>query len=887
VTGLKRLVYAPRAYAFIRSRNLTDYYGRNHIIDVSRDIVGGTVTRNDAGPSYANLTLRNRKRKYTRHAASKRPLFLPMDMISIFLQRIAGKPIQVFTGYLDASPYWQIYPGLCEVRATCTLKRLAYKYFDPGLPFFQSFIRERGWLYSPDGTAFNPASIPGALTGKASDDPNRDGGFGQLLYEFMTKVAGWKPDNVLVSSLPEKLMGHLAEVIQQSEASGGLLDSVQTDIEDLKFYLEAMTTIDATPEDLENAQAPMREAFQITQDLKQVAGKYKIPPILLVYAACALSGYYAKYSNDAVESDSSAGYGLFAIRPDVGGVGTDALAAGGIVYIDGVATPKTTLFNTKSAAEIVCKWIEEKREIVEPKLKLIRRGQLGPLNEVAETFIGKRKFSLSAEQQERILTVAKGYLTGLESNSNTNFDETIPTPNGSLRPVAWGSDELDSVLDAGEAQTAHKYEVVAKSDARVSTVLYWIKDRFPEMTLLNPITTDTRGLYLVDSEDGHKTAAKLFEQLKGQHDLQKVLFRKSKKRYLSAVLGFPNGESSEIPEGFNGPLGEGAIYLQVKENATLQSWTTGAPVIGEVEDGAINEVTGRDVTFMDISRIAANAAFAGSFAFPTNMMESLTLTGQKSLMNDMSCLDAISQFCQASLRSFMSMPDGRFCAFYPDYFGAHGRGPYWWISDLEITNMGIQLNDERLATHVYTPGSTMSVAQDSSVPFDRIFSLGAATIFMKDIVKMFIAPGLLGSDQENADGNKAGKTEDDPFDPIEFVNHFGARVHVQEAALIKNPLFEFLMAVQTFMTLWAETFATQVEFTFQPEVMAGGLIGFPEHGIQMYVKSVTHEFNYSGGFNTSAEMIAPAIMEGENRAEAMRDFPGFALAGAMTISGAG
>ena len=160
---MRRLIYAPRAYVFIRSENMN---GR--IYDVSGDLVSGTITRNVNDLSKAEITLRNRFFKWITDPKSKRQLFLPMDLITIWLQRVAGKPIQVFTGYLDSVPYYQMYPGNCIIRASCTLKKLAYSWFDPGLNFFHNWVRNiQGWQIDPTtGEAWDTTlNAPGGLGG--------------------------------------------------------------------------------------------------------------------------------------------------------------------------------------------------------------------------------------------------------------------------------------------------------------------------------------------------------------------------------------------------------------------------------------------------------------------------------------------------------------------------------------------------------------------------------------------------------------------------------------------------------------------------------------------------------------------------------------------------
>jgi len=63
-----------------------------------------------------------------------------------------------------------------------------------------------------------------------------------------------------------------------------------------------------------------------------------------------------------------------------------------------------------------------------------------------------------------------------------------------------------------------------------------------------------------------------------------------------------------------------------------------------------------------------------------------------------------------------------------------------------------------------------------------------------------------------------------------------------------------------------------------------GIVCFPQHNLQMYVKSVTHDFDYQSGFSTEAELMAPAAMNkavpGKKLSEQdVGDLPGFAIGG--------
>ena len=55
---------------------------------------------------------------------------------------------------------------------------------------------------------------------------------------------------------------------------------------------------------------------------------------------------------------------------------------------------------------------------------------------------------------------------------------------------------------------------------------------------------------------------------------------------------------------------------------------------------------------------------------------------------------------------------------------------------------------------------------------------------------------------------------------------------------------------------------TPFEFTFMPELFPGGKVGFPNHGLVMYIESVTHEWDLNTGFDTHAQLTAPSKAKG-------------------------
>jgi hypothetical protein len=182
------------------------------VVDISEYIVSGSVTRNINEVSTAELTIRNPDKKWTDPPGE--PTFRPMDGITIWMNRFKSRPVQVFTGYLDSTPYLQLHPGACSLSASCTLKRLLYTYFDPGLPYTRTWLRQYDWIV--DSTTGQAKNINAQQTDKRQL-PARltDGGIGDLLYGTLADIGNWDDKHIKIEEVPRDLAKTL-ERIQDS-----------------------------------------------------------------------------------------------------------------------------------------------------------------------------------------------------------------------------------------------------------------------------------------------------------------------------------------------------------------------------------------------------------------------------------------------------------------------------------------------------------------------------------------------------------------------------------------------------------------------------------------------------------------------------------------------
>src|SRR5438105_932356 len=94
---IQRLVYPPKVWVFVKTEN-------GDVLDLTDYVIRGEVKRVISAASSATITLRNPNHLFTTHG-KKHAILHPMDPITIYMQRFNGHHVQVFTGYLDTTPY--------------------------------------------------------------------------------------------------------------------------------------------------------------------------------------------------------------------------------------------------------------------------------------------------------------------------------------------------------------------------------------------------------------------------------------------------------------------------------------------------------------------------------------------------------------------------------------------------------------------------------------------------------------------------------------------------------------------------------------------------------------------------------------------------------------
>jgi cell wall-associated NlpC family hydrolase len=306
---------------------------------------------------------------------------------------------------------------------------------------------------------------------------------------------------------------------------------------------------------------------------------------------------------------------------------------------------------------------------------------------------------------------------------------------------------------------------------------------------------------------------------------------------------------------------------------------------------------GGEESSVDTFLQAKNVAFNVAFNFPGSLLESVLLTGERALENDVKLLESVGEICKASLRTFSSLPNGDFVAWYPDYFNLTGRNPWIVISPTEITSCTISLSDKQLVTHVYVLGNPFGFNADSGSQinlewYEKLLGSGVVTLERPWVLDSFLRPFQTeselirrtdaASNQTNLQGlpqvQQAYKKRprailEGTGAVLKFLERYGARPYFEKVPTIRHPVFEFFYAYHTFIQKWSEQFASKISMTFMPELFPGMIIEVRLNNnsedkdtgsVTFYVKEVAHNFSYESGFSTEAVVVAPGTTKQGN-----------------------
>ena len=867
----KTFVYSPEVKVVIEG------------VDVSADVISGNVKRITDGASSLSLTLSNKDFRYTAHHQFNR-----MDRVVVWLKRV-GAPVKVFTGYLNVVPGLQLYPSTVRLQASCTLKKLLYTYWDPGLDASRELLDQARipWGVHPESGQLSDADtgdddddgddgddgddddigtdIGGGLAGPITDavdkadldaEPTVDGladdlsdsGLGMILMNVLTKAGGWDPDMVEIENFPETffqlVLANMPDDIHGLDLAG--MEKMR-DMFDFYEKIQGSTGGISGSGELgpmtDNQMDHAKEVYRAAKDMRIDPLDHAV--VLAYMTVFVESPQWKILANPRVPESMAV--------PNEG-TGTDHLSTGLFQQQTWWGTNEQRMNAYGSATLFYDALLKQPNWSTRP---------MGEVCQAVQGSAAPHKYAPQEGKARELLRLVKAELkeTGDVSKKDSKPNKVNPsTGMPASRPDKPSSDSANK--DPNAPDTAG----MRIADA-IEAICCW---RFPDTWSgengLNSAFSKDRNEpgslhhtgQACDMSNGGNAGTPEMKALaqwwydnylgKGLQELIHSPFNNN--------VGHDKNVGDGMTEYYNpGTMAQHRNHVHIGMSTVPSPDGTSMPYIG-----GGSSMAGGNIQWEN--KLAKNL-FTYLFQ-PERFDDELSemLTGKHASLNDQPMIQIVKSLCAARMCHFQSTPDGRFLAFYPDYFGINGvRPPQLYLEDIEIKDFTINVNDNALATHVFAQGSH-GPDPNMVIPGVHGYLTSPGIVTVEDEWLFKLATNEMYFQPEFSD-------------PEEFLARYGPRPFRDQPYTNinsdKNPAAMLVVAIKLFMEKWAQQYQTQVQLTFMPELLPGMKMELVSHQLVVYVEKVTHSFDYNSGFTTTATVMAPMRPRSQAERDAMME----------------
>jgi hypothetical protein len=843
-------VYNPGIQVYIETTDKKT--GKKRVLDVSDDVISGSVTRVANGVSSFGLQLQNSGRKYD----FPHPVFQPNDRVIVNMKRVSW--VRVLTGYLSQVPVFTIWPGQVTLTGACSLKRLQYWTWDPAL-----------------NSTY--ALIDNALK---QDQNNPDGGITAAFMALLDQVVGWDLRRVHVGAIPHDWFDFMLPVAQEVEKSAEAAAQAQQQnasalgADGFTSGMSNQGPVSAVPV-LEGMPVPATrgKASQfgiIGQDFTasdRFANGKRITESNPFY--CAMRWDYA---NSQFPYTSNA-------KP------VDWFYGGG----DPAQAKKLVVTNTRTGKQVIVYAASYGPGYTAAESKFAI--DLGPQAMSAMGGVSGDTVTIGWASNQN---VTPGPITG---NEGFNNPQTTSDPQG----ITGTSQKPNSLRADGTAAnvTGRSFVETGINLAQTHRIPYTEQFGGTHMEILtsaNPPGLDCSSFVQWCLVQSVGTL-----QPRGVNTpLPRVVSDQVSWALNNGAKRIPPDQAMQIPGAVmvvaslghtEISVGDGQHTVGAHHSGTFVSVET-YPASGfafgylmpgvNYMDSTGHIVTGAgsslnlssDQVFSNGGVGVAQGPTAAQSLIPTDALGNTKIDklfadsnswvavpsdlsgeaykGANALQNDQQLFPYLDNLIKSSMRQWSSAPNGDIIAWFPDYYGVWGTAAVMYIEDIELMDFQVSWSDEALITHEFVVGALesqldTSTGQLSAVAQDvAIDTRGIATIDLKALVGALFRYKPTDADMQ--------KFRDYIY------QRFGARVETRQVPGIYGPKAEFFLAVFNFMQRWSAQFSSNVPMTFMPELWPGMLIRLKRYGFQAYVQEVRHDFTVGqgGSFTTTATIVAPS-----------------------------
>lgn len=837
-------MYSPGIKVYIDTQN-------NGIIDVSDDVTGGTMVRRSDGVSSFSFNLMNPRRKYS-------GVFIPNDRIIVMMKRVSW--MRVFTGYLNSVPLVTAWPTSVQITASCSLKRLQYWYWDPGLPASQNMVAQ-------------------AMAGAKNPD---DGGVTQAVLAILQNVVGWPASKVHIAGIPQGWLTWAYKVARAVQA-----DTADADALAQQFYatLGAGGTVGGTTG---GGITVPSGALKAGTYGGQVLTSGQAAMAVLIYNVAmqkggstrdAVVGIMTAYQESRlINLDHGTGSSLGVFQQTTPwGTAKQRLNptwAATAFYKVLLALPNRDSMTTDQEAQAVqrsaypnayAQWQNMAVEIV----NILANGQ--GASSLGNTGIGNLLGNGKAGKAN--CTDLLGVALGLVESHQVPYRE-----GGDSAPNV----AVPTLLDCSSFVQWAMYHTIGSASSCPRTSQEQSAWCLASGQIVSAdIGMNIPGALMYKGQPGAAVHTEVSCGT-GKH----TVGAHSSGTFAGVVTSAGYWDCAGLPPGidFSAFNGSSPAYKNV-------------PSAGVLSSGGTTPLTAQGLQ-ADPSSTAPwynpnnpfDKLFGSNPWFPAFDSESAQIssifTGPRALLNDQPLLPYLKNLFGSAMRSYCSAPNGDLIAWFPDFYGIWGTAAIMRIEPIELQDLTVFWDDSALVTHQYTvappaqqidlgSGQTLGISIPSTgqtLPLDVIFALTTTGIATIDIPAIMYA--LFGLEPTKAQAQKF----------IDYIyGRFGARPDLQQLPGVIGPQGEFFSALFLFMRSWAYQYNADIPMTFMPELWPGMLLQVPAYGLQAYVTTVTHTFQLgrNGYFRTSANIAAPARLPGSGN-DSGGQLIGLPVAGGLT-----
>jgi hypothetical protein len=810
------------------------------LIDVSDDLVEGSMVRRSDGVSTFQFSMNNERRKYDL-------VFAPNDRIVVSMKRITW--VRVFTGLLNSVPLVTAWPKVVNVTASCSLKRLQYWFWDPNTSATQEMIRQ-------------------ALSASNLDPSNSDGGITNVVLNILAKVVGWPEAKVHIARIPADWFKIAYKIAQQVEDRATEAD---------RLAAEFGTTLGASGviagQALANgARSPLAAGTYNGESINdaQAANAFTICQVG-TDAGLSLHDLITAYQESRWQNlpgGDRDSVGLFQQRPSQGW-GTAAqcqdpkYAAGKFYEALGKIGNRASLSVTQAAQAVQRSGFPD------------AYAKWEPLATQAATTITQAG-SLSTNNQGTFGNVTSG---GDRNSALTTI--------GAATGLAFAKAAVKLVTDFPripyyEGNPNHpEQNPPPRLDCSSFVQAIWIRvtggQPCPRVTTEQVAWCQKAGMARLSATEGMKTpGALMFKGDPSGHvevsvgDGVHTVGSHSGGTFASVIESANYWDYAYMMPGLTYPASTGT-GLSLAELQALSSTSPGTSGAGTTAEPGFNPKNPFDALF------GATAWQPQTPQDNHEMALAEALTGIRALLNDQALLPYLKNLFNATQRSFSSAPNGDLIAWFPDYYGLWGTAGKMVLQPIEIMDFDVTWSDDYFVTHQFTLAGQLTYLDIPSGGSSTNFATGDAadikteTLGIASIDIPAVMYGLFGVEA----------TEQEGKDFAAYIyKRFGARPDYTEVQGIIGKRAEFFSALYLFTQQWAYQYNADIPLTFMPELWPGMLVQIPDFDFQAYVTTVSHTFQFGkgGGFRTTINIAAPARLP-KSKGDKSGNLIGLPLAG--------